>query len=78
MIGGKLARRFSEQVEGSPLVRLRVALWRKRRPGLRTRQVREGDEGALAEGCAPEDEARRAVVFVRAIVSSYNGQRKKR
>ena len=77
MIGGKLVRCFGKQMEGCPLVRLRVALWRKRRPGLRTRQVREGDEGALAEGCAPEDEARRAVVFVRAIVRNYNGEGKR-
>jgi len=37
----------------------------------------EGDEGALAEGCAPEDEARRAVVFVRAIVRNYKGEGKR-
>ena len=28
----------------------------------------EGSGGALGKGCAPEEEARRAVVFVRAIV----------
>jgi len=36
----------------------------------------ESDEGALAEGCAPEDEARRAVVLVLAIVCNYNGEGK--
>ncbi len=65
MVVGELCRRLSEQVEGSPLVHLRiVALGGAPVQG---GALVEGGGGALAEGCAPEEEARRAVVFVRTI-----------